>query len=146
MSFLTVFSISLSHLRVSKVQCCYNCVLFLLHKLVLCSQVHNCCGEPGDCCCVEPCNPDYQIQDCTKGILSCWAFETQSKIWNADLLRFHIWLLSKIISNLGFTIVFSAMFVQFQPLLFIAYEHSEIFTLFIHDHSDFTVRILPRGI
>lgn len=55
-------------------------------KLVLCSQVHNCCGEPGDCCCAEPCNPDYWIQDSTKGLLSCWAFEAQSKIQNANRL------------------------------------------------------------
>lgn len=44
------------------------------------------------------------------------------------------------------TIVFSATFVQFQPLFSVAYEHSEIFMLFIHDHSDFTLRILLRGI
>lgn len=53
-------------------------------------------------------------------------------------LNLHFWLLSKIISNLGLTILFSATFVQFQPLLSIVYEPSEIFILFIHDHSDFT--------
>lgn len=59
-------------------------------------------------------------------------------------LHLHFLLLSKIISNLGLTIAFSATFVQFQLLLSIAYESSEIFMLFIHNHSDFTLRILLR--
>lgn len=59
-------------------------------------------------------------------------------------LHLHFLLLSKIISNLGLTIVFSATFVQFQPLLSIAYESSEIFMLFICDHSNFTLRIFLR--
>lgn len=58
----------------------------------------------------------------------------------------HFWLLSKILSNLGLTTVFRARFVQFQPLLSVTYEHSEIFVLFIYDHSYFTLNILLRAI
>lgn len=39
-------------------------------KLISRSQAHNCYGEAGGCHCAAPCNPDCQIQDGTKGILS----------------------------------------------------------------------------
>lgn len=94
-------------------------------KLVMCS--HNCCEEPGDCCCAEPCNANYQIQDSTKGILPVEPLMLKAKSEIQILfLHFHFWLLSKIISNLGLTVVFSATFVQLQPLLSVAYEHSNL--------------------
>lgn len=62
--------------------------------------------------------------------------KTKSKM-QILFLPLHFYLLSKIMSNLSLTIVFSTTFVQFQPLLSVGCEHSEIFMLFIHDHSEF---------